>query len=89
MHLLTFRYLLPSSPLSKPASNTAYASEEVPRSFFINFSRIIVEKCYKSLICMPQNEEKIKNMEKDYLYRKCGFPGAIGSTDCVHIAWDR
>ena len=36
---------------------------------------------------MPQNEEEIKNLEKDY--RKCGFPGAIGSTDCVHIAWDQ
>ena len=28
-----------------------------------------------------------QSLEKDY--RKCGFPGAIGSTDCVHIAWDQ
>lgn len=62
-------------------------SEEVHRKFLIQFVHHFVEKLYDSNVFMPTTTDEIKELESQY--RKVGFPGAIGSTDCVHIAWDQ
>jgi len=62
-------------------------SEEVHRKFFIQFVHHFVEKLYDTNVFMPTTTDEIKELESQY--RMVGFPGAIGSTDCVHIAWDQ
>ena len=62
-------------------------SEEVHRVFFLNFVQHFVHNMYDSEVFMPQNVEEIEYIERQY--RKVGFPGAVGSTDCVHIGWDQ
>ena len=62
-------------------------SEEVHRKFFIQFVHHFVEKLYDSNVFMPTTTDEIFELESQY--RKVGFPGCIGSTDCVHIAWDQ
>ncbi len=35
---------------------------------------------------MPQGDDLLRVTEK---YASMGFPGCVGSTDCVHFFWDR
>jgi hypothetical protein len=37
-------------------------------------------------IHLPKMDEEINHVER--LYHRIGFPGAIGSVDCVHLPWN-
>lgn len=36
---------------------------------------------------LPRTEEELRKTVTDY--ERMGLPGALGSTDCVHVKWER
>ena len=65
----------------------SYISAEVNRVFFHKWCNHFAHK-YFSIYCNPPEtpEEIAKTLA---VYDRLGFPGCIGSTDCVHIKWER
>jgi hypothetical protein len=55
------------------------------RSFYEKFlnSAWLMKDDY---IHLPKTDEEINHVER--LYHRIGFPGAIGSVDCVHLTWN-
>ena len=65
----------------------SYISAEVNRVFFHNWCNKFAKRYYKIYCNPPETPEEIaKTMA---VYDRLGFPGCIGSTDCVHIKWER
>jgi hypothetical protein len=60
--------------------------ESTVRLNFHTFISNFVERYYDDYIHRPSGQ-KLANMMK--VYEKMGLPGCIGSTDCVHVKWDR
>lgn len=62
-------------------------SAEAHRSFFHKFCHLFVRKYYDEYVYLPRNNEEKARWMSDYA--RMGLPGAIGSTDCVHVKWER
>jgi hypothetical protein len=61
--------------------------KETHRKFFHAFCHKFARKYY-SLYCHgPENEADMESCMSEYA--SAGFPGCLGSTDGVHISWDR
>ena len=67
-------------------STCSNISEEVHRSFFLKwiFNMASIKERY---IYMPLDDASYQKVVGEYTAR--GFPGCVGSVDCVHIGWDR
>lgn len=67
-------------------STCSNISEEVHRSFFLKwiFNMTSIKERY---IHMPLDDASYQKVVGEYTAR--GFPGCVGSVDCVHIGWDR
>ena len=63
-----------------------FASEEVHRSFFHQFTKRFVERYDDEYVYQPETHEEIRKISS--VYERMGIPGALGSTDCVHVKWD-
>lgn len=65
----------------------SYMSAEVNRVFFLTWCDMFAHK-YFTIYCNPLEtpEEIQKTMA---VYDRLGFLGCIGSTDCIHIKWER
>lgn len=64
-----------------------FISKDRHRVFFKEFVEKFAEFYYPKVVKAPETEEEIRACMMEYT--ASGFPGAIGSTDCVHIWWDR
>ena len=64
---------------------TTNISEEVIRVFFHDFIDKFVHKYYHDFIKVPEGAALGKCLAE---YQALGFPGAVGSMDCVHVRWD-
>lgn len=62
-------------------------SMEVQRNFFHKFCHMFANKQFDVYCNAPTDPEEIYRIASEYAM--LGIPGCIGSTDCVHIAWDR
>ena len=62
-------------------------SECTHRKFFHEQFCMWGAKAAEEHICMPRTEEEIAHVLRWYEQR--GFPGCVGSVDCVHLIWDR
>lgn len=62
-------------------------SMEVHRVFFHKFCFYFANKLFDVYCGPPTTEEEISSVTR--AYGLLGFPGCIGSVDCVHVAWDR
>jgi hypothetical protein len=62
-------------------------SEEVNRVFFHSFCERYAKDRFKSSCCLPAVGPDLDRVMASYA--DLGLPGCIGSTDCVHIHWDR
>lgn len=62
-------------------------SAEAHRSFFHEFNRRFVQKYFDDYVYTPRNAEETRKTMA--IYKRLGIPGAIGSTDCVHVKWER
>ena len=56
------------------------------QSFFHLFNKHFAQDYYQNTINYPTTVEKIN--ETNGIYSLLGFPGCIGSTDCVHVDWN-
>lgn len=61
-------------------------SAEVHRKWTLAFIDKFSKELYSVYVHGPRNSEELNSVTS--LYAACGFPGCIGSTDCVHIRWD-
>ncbi len=62
-------------------------SAEAHRAFFHRFNKLFAERFYDKYVYAPRTAEEIRKTMG--IYERLGLPGAIGSTDCVHIKWER
>ena len=62
-------------------------AEGTHRLFFHNEFCVWGVRASDEHIKMPESEEEIKHVVKQYEER--GFPGCVGSVDCVHLVWDK
>jgi hypothetical protein len=58
-------------------------SAEVHRNWTLKFLEKFSTEMYS---VYPRNSEELDAVTS--LYAACGFPGCVGSTDCVHIRWE-
>ena len=60
-------------------------SRQTAESSFHHFCEKFSEGLWESWAYLPVGEELQKVEE---IYRKCGYPGAMGSVDCTHFKWE-
>ena len=61
-------------------------SGNVHRKWTYNFIEKFSKEMYPVYVHGPRNNEELNTITS--LYAACGFPGCVGSTDCVHIRWE-
>jgi hypothetical protein len=61
-------------------------SGEVHRKWTHAFLEKMSKELYSVYVHGPRNSEELNKVTT--LYAASGFPGCVGSTDCVHIRWD-
>ena len=61
-------------------------SAEVHRNFALKFSEKFSQEMYHIYVHGPRDAEEIEKITR--VYAACGFPGCVGSVDCVHFRWD-
>jgi hypothetical protein len=61
-------------------------SEETNRTFFHNFCELFSKTYFHEYCRPPQTQEEIASTMG--VYEQMGLPGALGSTDCVHVRWE-
>lgn len=61
-------------------------SAEVHRRWTLKFIEKFSKEMYPVYVHGPRNSEELE--EVTGLYSASGFPGCVGSTDCVHIRWE-
>ena len=65
----------------------SYISAEINRVFFHKWCELFSKKYFATYCNPPESEEEIQKTLD--VYTRLGLPGCIGSTDCVHIRWER
>ena len=61
--------------------------EQTARVFFYRFNDIFARTFYKIHVHPPSTQNELE--ETLAIYKRLGLPGAIGSTDCFHLFWDK
>jgi hypothetical protein len=61
--------------------------EQTARVFFYRFNDIFARTFYKIHVHPPSTQKELE--ETLAIYKRLGLPGAIGSTDCFHLFWDK
>ena len=61
--------------------------EQTARKFFYRFNHMFARSFYREWVHPPCTEHQVD--EALAIYKRLGLPGAIGSTDCFHLFWDR
>ena len=61
-------------------------SAEVHRKWTLAFIAKFSTEMYSVYVHGPRNNDELNSVTS--LYAACGFPGCVGSTDCVHIRWE-
>ena len=79
-------YALANGATQFMVSRHTNLSEEIHRSFFLKWLHHMAS-ISDEYIYMPRDDATYKRVVGEYTAR--GFPGCIGSIDCVHIGWDR
>jgi len=84
--LCVFRVLGSGCDFSAVYEGSKLDSQTV-RTFFHRFNHVFVRSLYGDWIHPPCSEKEVD--EALEIYRRLGLPGAIGSTDCFHLFWDK
>jgi hypothetical protein len=61
--------------------------EETARIFFHDFCEKFTATLFHVYVKPPTTPDEVKKVTT--MYKLLGFPGAIGSIDCVHVQWDK
>lgn len=62
-------------------------NQETHRIFFHQFCHSFATKFYPIYCHGPKSDDELEDSMAEY--KSAGFPGCLGSTDGVHISWDR
>ena len=65
----------------------SFISAECNRMFFHSFCYLFSKEYFDVYCNAPLTEAEIQRTLS--VYERLGFPGCIGSTDCVHLRWER
>ena len=65
----------------------SFISAEVNRIFYNQFCTLFSLHLWDKFYSPPKTDAEIERTIG--IYKRVGLPGAIGSTDCVHIRWER
>ena len=65
----------------------SFISAECNRTFFHSFCSLFSKKYFEVYCNPPVADAEISRTLS--VYDRLGFPGRIGSTDCVHIRWEK
>jgi hypothetical protein len=84
--LIVFRLLGTGGDFSTVYDGTK-VDEQTARKFFHRFNQVFVRSLYGDWVHPPSSKEQVD--EALTIYKRLGLPGAIGSTDCFHLFWDR
>jgi len=79
-------YALANGATQFMVSRHTNLTEEVHRSFFLKWIHHMAS-ISDEYIYMPRDDATNKQVVGEFTAR--GFPGCVGSVDCVHIGWDR
>lgn len=60
-------------------------SRQTAEAAFHQFCLKFSEGLWDKWVILPEGDE-LRKVEE--VYRKCGYPGAVGSVDCTHIKWE-
>ena len=67
-------------------AEATFMGETTARRAFHTFCENFVNEFYTTYVYRPTGEKLFKVMR---VFEQMGLPGCIGSTDCVHLKWDR
>jgi hypothetical protein len=84
--LIVFR-VLGSGCEFAAAYDSTKVDEQTARKFFYRFNFIFARSLYREWVHVPSTQKEID--ETLAIYLRLGLPGAIASTDCFHLFWDR
>ena len=62
-------------------------SSEAHRNFFHKFIKLFSKAYFNEHVYLPRNQDERERWTMDY--NGMGLPGVLGSTDCVHVKWER
>lgn len=62
-------------------------SSEAHRNFFHKFIKLFSKAYFNEYVYLPRNQDELERWTMDY--NRMGLPGVLGSTDCVHVKWER
>ena len=68
-------------------ADCTFMNKETHRRFFHKFCHLFAKKFYSVYVYGPRNDTEMKESMSEY--SKAGFEGCFGSTDGVHVSWDR
>ena len=60
---------------------------ETARVFFHAFCDRFVKELLPEWVRLPETAEELNLVTQ--VFERLGFPGAVGSTDCTHVYWER
>jgi hypothetical protein len=67
-------------------AEATFMGESTARRMFHTFCSNFVEHFYSVFVYRPTGDKLSRVMK---VFEQMGLPGCIGSTDCVHLKWDR
>lgn len=86
LKLLAWLRVLGRGECFDSCSESTNVSEETLRVFFHKFSSAFSLAMFNIYVSPAENSE-LDMILRDYA--ALGFPGCVGSVDCVHVSWDR
>jgi Plant transposon protein len=86
LKLLGALYVLANGATHFSVSELSYMSEEVHRCFFLTWTSHMAS-VKDEFIHFPRDDAEYNFVVEEYA--KLGFPGCVGSVDCVHIGWEK
>ena len=84
--LIVFRLLATGAEFASVYDGSR-VDEQTARIFFYRFNDLFARALYRKWVHPPSALNEVQ--EALAIYKRLGLPGAIGSTDCFHLFWDK
>lgn len=84
--LIVFRLLATGAEFASVYDGSR-VDEQTARIFFYRFNDLFACALYRKWVHPPSALNEVQ--EALAIYKRLGLPGAIGSTDCFHLFWDK
>jgi hypothetical protein len=84
--LIGLRILALGDPAHAVQSIVHCIGQSTINKIFHEFCEGVTKNLFDEYVKVPEGDDLEKVIE---VYRKLGFPGALGSMDCTHVKWDK